>query len=84
MAGSSEKLSVYLHRAKGGGELAARAVEGAIDDADVYVFGELLDAEPVRAVSGVGCLACWLGVTARCLLRSLRRQNMGVCGSSWR
>ena len=57
MTSSSEKLAVYLHRAKGGADRAATAVEGALDDGDVYVFGELLDLESVQEVRG----ARWRG-----------------------
>lgn len=48
---NSEKLAVFLHRAKGSAEAAARAVNQALDDAELFVFGELLELETVKAVS---------------------------------
>ncbi len=49
--GLGDKLAVYIHRAKGSAEAAARAVNQALDDPEVFVFGELLDVESVKAVS---------------------------------
>jgi len=52
--GNNEKLAVFLHRAKGSVDAAARAVEQALDDAELFVFGELLQLETVKAVSVFG------------------------------
>jgi hypothetical protein len=49
--GQSEKLAVYIHRAKGSADAAARAVNQALDDPGVFVFGELFKLQVVQSVS---------------------------------
>lgn len=81
MASSSEKLAVYLHRAKGGAERAMRAVEGALDDGDVFVFGELLDLDSVKEVRAPRWRGGDISCTATPAPHSSRVGSTTPCGS---